>query len=285
MRLFSDSSCIFVIFRIFVLSGLCYVNDVVVVHANYAQQEGSFNSFRNQVGFCKLQGFDTISRSTSCGPKAFVLGTIWIGVGMNDFDFQHDISNCGRCLWVEETSTTSLSYQLDTFDYTKSPTTFSYVAMIMDECQDEICKPGFLDFDIYSELQPVKYGNPSNISWSFIPCPVNDSDIQLLFCFSNTCHEHDPCNRTVHDILKEANPYFFSVFVRNSRLPISSIEINETFSLQKKEGWFWNFGYFDFTTFFTIELFQESTMVFRRQLNLTTSFVQSCDYRGGLLSI
>lgn len=39
--------------------------------------------------------------------------------------------------------------------------TVPFIAMVFDQCTDPICdESGYLDFDVYSENQPVEKGNP-----------------------------------------------------------------------------------------------------------------------------
>lgn len=240
---------------------------------------GSYNSFRNQVGFCKLQGFDTVSRLSTSNP--FLEKTNVIGVGMNHKQFQHNISNCGRCLWIESIENFPVWNDQLTVWNDSLHHNGGFLAIVLDECYDPICETGFLDFDIYSETQPVKRGNPYNIHWYFVDCPTQINEIELLFCFSNTCHESDPIHRTVDEVLQNADPYFWSVFVRNSPLPILSISVADI-ALKQKEGWFYDNGTpFDYNSGFTLVI-SSSQWTLSSTIHLSKGETNDA-FRGGIL--
>jgi len=225
------------------------------------QGNGSYNSFRNQVGFCKLQGFNTTSRESS--DNDFLVNRhVFMGVGLNKIQFAHNISNCGRCIKIHRIHNfmdwnPSLTEWIDG-SYTETP----FIVMVMDECNDPVCSDGFLDFDIYNVKQPVKYGNPQNIIWEFIECPNTTLKTKFLFCFSNSCHDHDPLQRTIGEVLAGANPYFWNIYIYNLVKPVYSVYIIEyDIYMELKEGWFWNFGLFDLTKPFTILLSNEETVL------------------------
>lgn len=279
---------------------------------------GSYNSFRQQVGFCKLQGFDTVSRSTSTGPLAFQSQHIFMGVGMNQIQFQHDISQCGRCLSVEtikpfplwNAELTEWTWENSSSSSSSSSSLFPLIMMIMDECQDPICQSGYLDFDIYSTIQPVNYGNPTFLQWSYIRCPTVWKDIEFLFCLSSSCHETDPKTRTVGEVISMAEPYFWSLFLRNAPLPIYQIMISSSLNshksntsheyaleyelenvvLEKKEGWFWNAGKFQFQNLFYVTLIlsekdDDGLESIQCEIDFSSWWMTlaSVDYRGGIL--
>jgi len=58
--------------------------------------------------------------------------------------------------------------------------------MVFDQCKDEICESGFLDFDIYNKKQPVSFGNISGIKWRGVECPVQEDKLEYLICSQNT---------------------------------------------------------------------------------------------------
>lgn len=243
--------------------------------------KASYNSFRNQVGFCKLQGFDTISRETAHSIPAFMNGDILMGVGLNHFQFMHNISNCGRCLQIQSIQNFPVwNPSVTEWTFLESPQ-FPFLAMVMDECKDPICDYGFLDFDIYSKTQPVALGNPFDVQWEFVDCPMMGS-IELLFCFSNTCKESDPMNRTVQQVLDDANPHFWSLSVRNLVKPITFVYIPEyNVYLEPKEGWFWNSGKYEFLDSFSIRLSNDQTFHIDFSTILSTQTIDA--YRGGIL--
>lgn len=201
------------------------------------EPEASYNSFRHQTGFCFLQGYDTISRSTSAGVTMFVDGRVRIGVGLNDEDFRHSTSQCGACLTVESISNFGL-FDDDIVSWNGTGTPSPFVAMVMDQCTDPICTKGWLDFDIYSETQPVARGNPTDLEWSFRPCPVLPSEtIELLLCTSVSCHPHDPEDRRTVDVLSDADTTYAALYVRNARLPIRGISHGVYGDLLDRNGW------------------------------------------------
>ena len=143
---------------------------------------GSYNSFMNQVGYCKLQGYDTVSRNTTGAPPMFMDGRVKFGVGLSDVEFQGRTSSCGRCLNITKIERFfAFNEDLTQWDYTMKMET-PFTAFVMDQCKDAVCVSKYLDFDIYNPRQPVAYGNPWNIEWEFIPCPVEDDGMELLMC-------------------------------------------------------------------------------------------------------
>lgn len=214
--------------------------------------EGSFNSFIRQVGFCKLQGFDTVSRTTSASVPMFFDGRLSFGVGTR-FD---STSYCGRCLRISGIDRfAEFSFELDAF-IESNARNGSIDAIIFDQCLDPVCAPGYLDFDIYSQTQPVSGGNPTGITWDFIPCPVLPGEfIEILFCFSNTCHEGDGTGRKNDEILGGANPYYWTAFIRNSRCPIHHVFLPEYgIELRDNNGWVYDNAYFNFSEPFDLQL-------------------------------
>lgn len=203
---------------------------------------GSYNSFLNQVGFCKAQSFETISRNTSGSPSVFQDGRVLFGVGLSHAQFQKSIVSCGRCIQVLTIDYFyQFNQQLTEWDYNK-PNHGNFTVIVFDECTDPICKSGFLDFDIYHEKQPVAYGNPSNITWRFVPCPVDDSadKIGFLFCMGyDSCKETDAEERNMIDLYHDAiHDNAFSVYPRNHRIAITSIKIQGEL-LHDNQAWLW----------------------------------------------
>lgn len=244
---------------------------------------GSYNSFRRQVGFCKLQGFDTISRSTSRGPLVFTSGLVFIGVGMNRQEFKHNISNCGRCVRILSAEGIPRLYdELDGWEDTQSQS-FPILAFVMDECKDEVCGEGYLDFDIYHPQQPVARGNPKNLVWEYTDCPVPAAEpTEFLFCFNNTCKEHDMENRTTRQVLEEANPFYWTVFLRNLARPVARVRVDpHGLPLLNREGWTWDWGPFDFFAPFSLVL--DDARVFHFDFSRALGEFSAASYRGGLL--
>ena len=242
-----------------------------------AWMEGSYNSFVDQTGFCKLQGFDTVSRSTSHSVPMFMDGRVSFGVGTRF----RSISDCGRCLRIRRIDRFAIfSFELDSYEYDGARNDSGIDAIIFDQCLDPVCTPGYLDFDIYSPLQPVRDGNPTHLEWEFVPCPILPGEfIELLFCFSNTCHEHDAVARTSATILAGADPFYWTVFVRNSRLPVRHLYLPEhNVALDDDNGWVYRRGAFHLTIPFslTIDHRHNVTIDLLRHPSLD-------DYRGGIL--
>jgi hypothetical protein len=143
---------------------------------------GSYNSMVNQIGFCRMQSFDTQSRSTSTSVPMFMDGRISFGVGLSDINMKEvSYFRCGECLQVlgmkpfyswnkELTKWTESTERAQTAD--SSSRFLPFIVMVFDQCTDPICTRDYLDFDIYSALQPVSHGNPTNIEWISVPCPI-----------------------------------------------------------------------------------------------------------------
>lgn len=196
---------------------------------SWESQEGSYNSFTHQVGYCKNQGFDTMSRASSNGPRMFVEGRIMVGVGLSNVQFQDSIVSCGRCLNMTSIENFwALDRSLTTWDY-DTPLSGNFVAFVMDRCDDPICTSGFLDFDIYNPArQPTKFGNPRRLQWDFVPCPVGPDDfLELLLCLGpHTCQEGYPKDRPLGFALQAArDSAYFSLYVRNARVPVVQVEM------------------------------------------------------------
>jgi hypothetical protein len=163
---------------------------------------------------------------------------VFIGVGLNDFDFHHSTSMCGACIWVHSVfHFANLDEELaEWYDGEFHDDTQGFYAIVMDQCTDLICVPGWLDFDVYS---PTLFGNPLAIQWEFVPCPVNTAteNIEILLCTSVSCHPQDPENRTVKEVFRAADPTYFALYVRNSRVPIYGIDLVGHGPLLDKNGW------------------------------------------------
>jgi len=244
---------------------------------------GSYNSFRQQVGFCKMQGFHTVSRQTSHGPSLFLDGLVDFGVGLNHIQFDHNVSNCGRCIFIHDArGMFALHHELDAWNETKNAT-FPYTAMVFDECKDPICQDGYLDIDIYNLRQPVPRGNPSHFHWEFIDCPRADH-IEFLFCFSNTCKHDDPDYRTVAQVLKNASIYHWEIIVRNTVTPIWDVEIQPYRQhLINREGWVWDHGPFHFQKPFSLVLNKNKTLTYAFDFHSLQTQHTTPSYNGGIL--
>lgn len=205
----------------------------------------TYNSLREQVAYCKMQGFDTVSRNTSLGPSLYTSGTVWIGVGLSHIQFQGEL--CGMCIEVDDAHRlASGNEELTEFNPSKPVTRFPFLAMVFDECTDPICESGWLDFDVYTPEPPVPAGNPYNVVWKAVPCPVHDAHglllhrMEYLVCFKTTCKKQDDSHtgKTFGDVW---DPTFFGIVIRNARVPIISVKLNQV-SLQYVSGFGWMFS-------------------------------------------
>lgn len=201
---------------------------------------GSYNSFIKQVGFCKLQSFETVSRKTSSGPYIFTSGNVKFGVGLSDVQFNGSIVSCGKCINVLSINKFyEFNEDITEWDYNRKHDN-NFTVMVMDQCTDPICQSGFLDFDIYHEKQPVAYGNPTDLTWEYVECPVRESKIELLFCLGyDSCQSHNQENRTIEELYNDSiKDNWFTLYPRNFRIPIISMKV-QGLELHDKNSWLW----------------------------------------------
>lgn len=219
------------------------MTSILPVH-EYFLGNASYNSLIEQVAFCKLQGFDTVSRSTSMGPRMFVDGRIQFGVGLSDVQFEGRTSQCGRCINVTRIDNFfPFNHELTLWNESASIRT-PFTVFVMDQCTDEVCKSGYLDFDIYSPTQPVMYGNPYDLQWEYVDCPVEEDVMDILFCLGpNSCNVQDREGRLVEEMMRDAVAYgYWFMYPRNTRVPITDITVhigNHTYDLTDDSGWRW----------------------------------------------
>jgi hypothetical protein len=202
---------------------------------------GSYNSFLKQVGFCKQQSFDTTARSTSATPSVFQSGKVLLGVGLSHAQFQRSIVSCGRCIEVLSVDRFyQFNEELTGWDYQKS-NHGNFTVMVFDECTDPICESGFLDFDVYNEGQPVAYGNPTDLTWQFVPCPVGEQDkIEFLICMGyNSCQVQNEEGRYVENLyLKAVQENWLTLYPRNFRVGITAVKVQGV-DLEDIQSWTW----------------------------------------------
>lgn len=258
--------------------------------------DGSYNSFLQQVGFCKMQTYDTLSRTTSIGPTMFMDGRVKFGVGLSDVQFQGSASSCGKCINISHIDNFfTFNDELTNWNY-DSPIETPFTVFVMDQCKDPICTSKFLDFDIYNLYQPVANGNPRSIEWEFIPCPVNEDKIEILACLGpNSCNVHDLEERSYIKMINEAvDSGYWYCHIRNHRLPIVNVSVtfgsteNETYmQLEDNNGWLWN-HYDDrkklkdtWNFFLTTAdgVTKQFTWKWKEKMNMTTTY----GYRGGII--
>lgn len=215
---------------------MCTATVTTAYHAN-----GSYNSFLRQAGFCKAQSFDTVSKSTSRGPNMFLAGRVASGVGLSHAQFQRSVTSCGRCIQIHSVDRFYHFNDELTHWYYDRPHNGNFTVMVFDECTDAICTSGFLDFDIYHERQPVAHGNPTDISWHFVPCPVSSDDrIGFMVCMGHrSCNRNDLEGRAVRELYADALHHnWFSLFPRNSRTAILSVRV-QGMPLLDNQSWLW----------------------------------------------
>lgn len=258
---------------------------------------GSYNSMVNQIGFCRMQSFETKSRSTSGSVPMFMDGRISFGVGLSDRNMKEvSYFRCGECLqvlgmkpfysWNQE-----LTEWVDIIDNSSLPF-LPFIVMIFDQCTDPICTRDYLDFDIYNPLQPVSHGNPRNIQWISVPCPLVEGEtMEYLFCLSTSCHMDDPEDTNMTIRMRTApstTVYYWSLTIRNTRIPILSVLVhyqNEWFILKLQNAWVWDFGPFNVEEdiVLTIEdkegMYNEDTIKLSEYLDKNTTK----GYHGGIL--
>lgn len=208
----------------------------------------TYNSFREQPGFCFLQGYDTLSRETTgMHSPMFLDGRVWSGVGLSNAQFNNSVKSCGTCIRVNKIDIQEFDPQLTT--WSDHPTLHQErIVVVADQCKDPICRSGWLDFDVYTETFP---DNPKNLEWEFVPCPVlPHEDIGLLFCPSESCQRGFQENRTFGQVVEESSPYFWSLYAHNLKFPLTSVKIETPeFSvfLEDTNGWMYRFSQaFDF---------------------------------------
>ena len=181
----------------------------------------TYNSFIRQTGYCKLQHFETISRSTSDGVGSYQRGEVLYYVGLNQFYFNHTQRSCGICL--------NVTHYENLYDFNEEinqrlelrPPHQSFIVMVADECKDAICQKNFIDIDIYTEKQAPFF---KEIQWYEIPCPIRSTDhVEYLICFSKTCNgEYDSRLQTVKDAY---DPYYFSIVIKNHVYGIMDVRL------------------------------------------------------------
>lgn len=215
--------------------------NMTVVMGQLFTNNGSYNSLTNQVGFCKQQSFDTKSRSTSTSPTIFQSGKVLFGVGLSHTQFQRSIVSCGKCIYVLSIDRFyHFNNELTEWGYNQ-PNNGGFTVMVFDECTDPICSSGFLDFDIYNEKQPVAYGNPTNIVWQFVPCPVDENDkIGFLICLGyNSCQLQNKEEWTMDVLFQKAiQENWFTLYPRNFRIGITSVAVQGE-PLEDNQSWVW----------------------------------------------
>lgn len=253
----------------------------------------TYNSFRDQVGFCKMQGYNTISRNTSMGPSLFTSGDVLFGVGLSNNQF--DGRYCGMCLEITHSENLRKPTNLSLQAFSTEEIKHSFIAMVFDQCTDPICvnTTSFLDFDVYSPEPPTFLGNPKNVKWKAVECPVGSNSLQqplkhyieYLICTPKTCNVNDNAFRN-KSILKDVwNPYYFSFTIRNTRLPILSVQLNdEPLLYVDGSGWTFSGEYIANRTFvLELQAYDGTRLLDIFEYHHVIGLPLLEDYRGGVL--
>lgn len=257
------------------------------VPLSHAMTNATYNSFRQQIGYCKMQSFETVSRSTSGSVPMFMDGRIRFGVGLSDFNMRaSDAELCGMCLRV-----TSVD---NFFEWNEDLTEWlgpiqqpvDFLVMVFDRCPDEICIQDFLDFDIYSPLQPVARGNPTHLSWTQVPCPVAPHEkIEYLICTSYSCNQQNPAQQTTLELLNKTH-YYWTITFRNIRVPIGSATVHyegRDYPLRKENSWTWDGELYNLWKGINITFVSVENKVLRDFIQMDSFRVPKSEYHGGIL--
>jgi len=215
---------------------LSLAQDILYMYNNILYSNiGTYNNMKNQTGYCKMTGFNTVSRNTSFGPPLFTSGRVQFGVGLSHFQFgslnNPSVDNkpegsltCGMCINITSISNFPL-FNNELTNYTNINTSTSHIVMVFDQCNDLICTSGFLDIDVYADNIFFK-SNTYNISWSAIDCPIyEDEKIEYLLCTVDTCNAQDTKYLNSSNFGDLFSPYYFSITLRNMKRPINSVAI------------------------------------------------------------
>jgi hypothetical protein len=242
----------------------------------------TYNSFREQPGFCFLQGYDTLSRETTgMYSPMFLDGRVWSGVGLSNAQFNNSVKSCGACIQVKKITINEFDSSLTT--WSEEPTLQpERIVVVADQCKDPICESGWLDFDVYSDGFP---DNPKELEWSFVPCPVlPHEDIGLLFCPSESCQRDFSENRTFGQVVEESSRYFWSLYAHNLKYPLTSVRIDTTNAsvyLEDTNGWMYRFSEpFDFLQPFRTTLCSEQECI-ESTIHLKPGDLTTPGFRGG----
>lgn len=254
-----------------------------------SSNDGSYNSFRNQIGYCKMQSYNTISRKTSNSVPMFMDGRIKFGVGISNMNvIEQNFNLCGACLNITNVDNFyTWNEQLNEYTYKKWPNKQSFLVMVFDNCEDKICTKDFLDFDIYNEFQPVEKGNPKNIKWNFVPCPIKNNEfIEYLICTSKSCNVNDKSDISINELI-DVPVYFWSITFRNMRIPIKSASvyyINKNFQLHFENSWIWDYELYDLRKGINITFIDIENKVFNEIIKIPENLnIKNNGYNGGIL--
>lgn len=226
----------------------CVIFFLPILFTTGARQESSYNSLIQQIGFCRMQSFDTISRSTSESVPMFLDGRILMGVGLSDENMKSsDAFLCGACLEVTHVENFyEWNSELTQWGLPIPNSPPPFLVMVMDQCTDPVCTRDYVDFDIYNPHQPVMNGNPYHVEWNLVPCPVHDDEPpQFLLCTAKTCHVDDP--QDAIPTAPAAPLDYWSLTIRNTKLPLKQVLVEyqgTDHPLRLENAWVWDQGPF-----------------------------------------
>ena len=259
---------------------------------------GTYNMMTNQTGFCKMTGFNTVSRSTSLGPPLFTSGRVEFGVGLSQFQFGSttvpSINGktegsvvCGMCINITHISNFPL-FNFELTQYQNINLTGSHIAMIFDQCNDPICTSGFIDIDVYSGNIFTK-SNTYDISWHAVDCPIYPNEqIEYLLCSNATCNVNNNQYLNARKFGDLFSPYYFSIVARNMKRPITNFYLfidNNYKELPYVSGNGFTFnGNFQESEFkFKIVDYLGNNIETSYNFNDVMNYKPLIDYRGGIL--
>jgi len=180
----------------------------------------------------------------------FLDGRVLMGVGLSNENMKtSDAFLCGACLRVTRVEN-FYEWNTELTVWGKPVSDTPFLVMVMDQCTDPVCTRDYLDFDIYSDQQPVMHGNPYHVEWTLVPCPVTENEpLEYLLCTATTCHAEDPPNRTVGDVLSRDAEDYWSLTIRNTRWPLHQVRVEyqgRLVPLRLENAWVWDQGPFSF---------------------------------------
>lgn len=260
----------------------------------------TFNPFIKQTGFCKLQGFNTISRLTSNSIPSFINGDIVCGVGISSTIFDTNKNNnysaplCNACLNVTIQNPFLIDNNLNQTNHKSNIFKSNFIAIVMDRCEDEIClnNVNMLDFDIYTSN--ITTGNPKNIEWKFIECPVGNTSLELLVCNPNTCNKqnlevYNESTLFVNTFIDSNDYNFVTILPRNVKYPIDNIKSYNNNVLEYLT-YITGLGFQLNTNISNVENIQllltdikNNTIVYSLNTTLVLNTLVSLDYAGGII--
>jgi len=140
----------------------------------------------------------------------------------------------------------------------------------------------------------VEKGNPYDLEWRAIDCPVGDvHKFEYLFCAPGTCNAQDPEDSNTKFGTK-FNGNWWTLIMRNHRIPVIKVEVMTPSTKVFHEllfvagaGWVWQGATYDTTKTdnFEIRLLSADGQVVTEKVShkLVLDAMASPGYRGGVL--